>query len=233
LVDTQAAAEKGHGIDGWARTALDPARGLAQDHWLQNGMNPMGEGPAVTSDISRLIGRWKDGDRDARDRVFSLVYDELRLRARRQLHHHGAATLSPTSLVHETFLKLADGVEVSWEDRRHFLAVASLAMRQILVDHARRRLAQKRGNGVRPDVLDEATVHLDQKAAELVALDDALERLKALDERLARVVDLRFFGGLSFDEAAEVLDLSARTVKREWRKARAYLFRSLGGEATT
>jgi RNA polymerase sigma factor (TIGR02999 family) len=125
-----------------------------------------------------------------------------------------------------------DRAHVAWVDRKHFFATAALAMRQILVDHARRRVAQKRGHGVHPDLLDEATVRLDQKASELVALDDALERLKALDERLGRVVELRFFGGLSFEEVGEVLDLSARTVKREWRKARAFLFHTLCGNAT-
>jgi RNA polymerase sigma factor (TIGR02999 family) len=103
-------------------------------------------------------------------------------------------------------------------------------MRQILLDHARRRMAGKRGHGVKPAVLDETTLCLDQKAAELVALDGALLELKAVDERLSRVVDLHFFGGLSFEEAGEVLGLSSRTVKREWRKARAFLVQALGGE---
>jgi RNA polymerase sigma factor (TIGR02999 family) len=190
------------------------------------------EDPAGTTEISRLLARWREGDRDAMDRVFSLIYADLRLRARRELRRHGPATLSPTTLVHETFLKLVERAQVSWADRTHILAVASLAMRQILVDHARRRLARKRGHGVHPELLDETTIRLDEKAAELVALDDALERLKSLDERLGRVVDLRFFGGLSFEEAAEVLDLSPRTVKREWRKARAFLLHALGGDAT-
>jgi RNA polymerase sigma factor (TIGR02999 family) len=187
------------------------------------------EDPPVTSELSQLLARWRAGDPEARDRVFSHVYDELRRLARRQLRRQGVATLSPTTLVHETFLKLADQAQVSWADRPHFFAVASLAMRQILVDHARRRLALKRGHGVHPGVLDETSFGLDERAAELVALDGALERLKSLDERQARVVDLRFFGGLSFEEAGEALDLSPRTVKREWRKARAFLFNALGG----
>jgi RNA polymerase sigma factor (TIGR02999 family) len=187
---------------------------------------------AVTSEISQWLARWRAGDPDARDRVFSLIYDELRRRARRELRRH-PATLSPTTLVHETFLKLVERTRVAWADRKHFFAVASMAMRQILVDHARRRLAQKRGHGRHPDILDEATVRLDEKAADLVALDDALERLRSLDERLGRVVDLRFFGGLSFEEAGEVLELSPRTVKREWRKARAFLLHALGGDSAT
>jgi RNA polymerase sigma factor (TIGR02999 family) len=125
-----------------------------------------------------------------------------------------------------------DRAQVSWADRTHILAVASLAMRQILVDHARRRLADKRGHGLRPELLDETTIRLDEKAGELLALDDALEGLRSLDERLGRVVDLHFFGGLSFEEMAEVLAVSPRTVKRDWRKARAFLLHALGGDAT-
>jgi RNA polymerase sigma factor (TIGR02999 family) len=195
-------------------------------------MERVGEHPAAASEISRLIVRWRDGDREAMDRVFALIYADLRQRARRELRRHGPATLSPTTLVHETFLKLVDRAQVSWADRTHILAVASLAMRQILVDHARRRLADKRGQGLRPELLDETTLRLDEKAGELLALDDALERLQALDERLGRVVDLHFFGGLSFEEVADVLDVSARTVKRDWRKARAFLLHELGGGAT-
>jgi RNA polymerase sigma factor (TIGR02999 family) len=195
-------------------------------------MERMVEDPAATSEISRLIARWREGDREAMDRVFALIYAELRLRARRELRRHGPATLSPTTLVHETFLKLVDRAQVSWADRTHILAVASLAMRQILVDHARRRLADKRGHGLHPELLDETTIRLDEKAGELLALDDALEGLRSLDERLGRVVDLHFFGGLSFEEMAEVLAVSPRTVKRDWRKARAFLLHALGGDAT-
>jgi RNA polymerase sigma factor (TIGR02999 family) len=159
--------------------------------------------------------------------LFALVYAELRSCARRQLAGRRSPTLSTTALVHETFLKLVDRRQVQWADRKHFFAVASLAMRHILVDHARRRRTRRRGDGIVPDLLDESVVALDDRAEELLALDAALDRLKSMDERLSRVVELKFFGGLTFEAAAEVLDLSPRTIKREWRKARALLYEAL------
>ena len=172
----------------------------------------MNETPSPPSEISLLLARWHDGDREAMDRLFALVYEELRRRARAQLGRHGRATLDTATLVHETFLRLCERKQVDWTDRAHFFAVASLAMRQILVDRARRRLAGKRGAGARVELLDEAVVRL--------------------DERLARIVNLRFFGGLTFDEAGEALGLSGRTVKREWRKARAFLLEAVTNAAS-
>ena len=192
----------------------------------------MNETPSPPSEISLLLARWHDGDREAMDRLFALVYEELRRRARAQLGRHGRATLDTATLVHETFLRLCERKQVDWTDRAHFFAVASLAMRQILVDRARRRLAGKRGAGARVELLDEAVVRLDERASDLVALDDALQRLQVLDERLARIVNLRFFGGLTFDEAGEALGLSGRTVKREWRKARAFLLEAVTNAAS-
>jgi RNA polymerase sigma factor (TIGR02999 family) len=189
--------------------------------------------PAPASEISRLLARWNSGDREAMDRLFSLVYDELRRRARRQLGGgQRSLTLDTTALVHETFLKLVDRQQAAWSDRKHFFAVASLAMRHILVDHARMRLTERRGKGMTPDLLDEATIAIEERAEELLALDAALDQLKAVDERAARVVELKFFGGLTFEGSAEVLGLSPRTVKREWRKARAFLYEALAAGAT-
>jgi RNA polymerase sigma factor (TIGR02999 family) len=187
--------------------------------------------PAPPSEITVLLARWRTGDGEARDRLFTLVYEELRRCARWQLGGRRGATLSTTALVHETFLKLVDGRQAAWEDRKHFFSVASLAMRHILVDHARKRLTARRGNGVTPEILDETSITLDDRAEELVALDAALDRLKSIDERGARVVELKFFGGLTFESTAEVLDLSPRTVKRDWRKARAFLYQALSAEA--
>ena len=167
------------------------------------------------------------GDEQARQQFFALVYQDLRRRARGHLRGYPAATLSPTTLVPEALLRLFGATRLSWEDRAHFFSVASLAMRQILVDNARRRLSKKRNHGIRPLDLDEAAVRLEERAAELVALDEALARLRAVDERLGRIVDLRFFGGLSFEEAGEVLELSPRTVKREWCRARVFLYEAL------
>ena len=187
----------------------------------------MGEVPSSMSEISLLLAGWRGGDREAMERLFTVVYGELRRRARQQLERYRPAPLSTTTLVHETFLKLVDQSKARWVDRTHFFAVASLAMRHILVDCARKRLRKKRGGGLRPELLDEAAIRLDERASELDALDLALDRLKVVDERLSRVVELRFFGGLSFEEAAEVLEISPRTIRRDWRKARALLYEAL------
>ena len=178
-------------------------------------------------DITHLLAALRDGDRTALDRLFPLVYRELHDRAHRQLmHRRPGDTLSTTALVHEAYLKLTDSAHQSYHDRVHFFAVASRAMRQILVDYARRMAAAKRGGG-RAVSLDPDQLGDPGRAEELIALDEALARLEALDERLARTVEMRFFGGLSVEEAAEALGVSPRTVKRDWRKARAFLFEAI------
>ena len=177
----------------------------------------------ANTDITGLLAAWRHGDRAAFDKLLPLVYDELRFLARRQLAGQYRRTLQTTDLVHDAYLKLAAHSRLNIQDRRHFFAIAARAMRQLVVDHARRQTAQKRGGPGRDLLLDEGQVALDEKADEIVALDEALDRLAAVDERLSRVVELRFFAGLSVEEAAEVLDSSPRTVKRDWRKARAFL----------
>ncbi len=179
-----------------------------------------------TAEITSLLVDLRAGDRSALDRLFDLVYRDLHARAKRQLGPRSAgATLDTTSLVHETYLKLADAAHLALEDRRHFFAVAARAMRQIAVDHARRNAAQKRGGGAFAVSLDEEGIAAaEAKPADLVALDRALEKLTELDERLARTVELRYFAGLSVEETAEVMGISERTVKRDWRKARAFLY---------
>ena len=178
-------------------------------------------------EITALLTALKEGDRSALDRLFPLVYAELRDRAHHQLaRRRPGDTLSTTALVHEAYLKLTASAHQTYEDRVHFFAVASRAMRQILVDYARRTTAAKRGGG-HPVTLDPEAVADPGRAEELLALDEALNQLEALDERLARMVELRFFGGLSVEETADALAVSPRTVKRDWRKARAFLYQNV------
>ena len=178
-------------------------------------------------DVTELLSASSRGDREARERLFSLVYGELRALAHRQLRRAvPGETMNTTALVHEAYLKIARPGGTA-RDRGHFFAIAARAMRQILVDQARERTAQKRGGGQRLEVLHEEAVTLDARAGEIVALDGALERLAALDERLSHLVELRFFAGLSVEETAEVLSVSDRTVKRDWRKARTFLHHAL------
>jgi RNA polymerase sigma factor (TIGR02999 family) len=178
--------------------------------------------------ITELLLSLRAGRSEAMTRLFPLVYDELRRIAHCHLLGQGEGhTLGTTGLVHEAYLRLADQTRVEWNDRRHFYAAASRAMRHILVDHARRHYAVKRGGG-RPVIeLVEGTVAVEERAELLVALDEALQRLEALDERLGRVVECRFFAGLSEEETAEVLGVTARTVRRDWTKAKGWLYREL------
>jgi RNA polymerase sigma factor (TIGR02999 family) len=189
------------------------------------------EAPPDPGEITRLLVSISEGDRDALNRLFPVVYAELRALAHRQLAHiRPGDTLQTTALVHEAYLKLLGTARPEWHDRRHFFAVASRAMRQISVDYARTQSAQKRGGDTPALTLDEARLPVADRAPELVLLDQALTELESLSERPARVVELRFFGGLSVEETAAVMDLSERTVKREWQKARAFLFDALRRE---
>ncbi|MGE0441193.1 MAG: sigma-70 family RNA polymerase sigma factor [Gemmatimonadales bacterium] len=181
--------------------------------------------------VTQLLSRVASGEEGALDQLFPLVYAELRraaegaLRAERPGH-----TLQPTALVHEAYLKLVGG-SIPSRDRGHFLSIAARAMRQILVDHARRRRAAKRGAGEAPVPLEIEVAGAGMPVDELIALDDALERLSAVNPRLRRVVELRYFGGLSEEEIATILEVTTRTVQRDWTKARAWLYREVyGGE---
>ena len=163
--------------------------------------------------------------------AFEASYGELRRLARRQLRRlRPGQTLTTTALVHEAFVKLVKG-PVTAEDRSHFLALAARAMRQILVDYARRRASGKRGGGARPATLDGDSIPVEALADEMLGIDRALTHLEILDERLARLVEWRFFGGMTEDEVAVALGVTARTVRRDWQKARAFLFRELSSEA--
>jgi RNA polymerase sigma factor (TIGR02999 family) len=166
---------------------------------------------------------------EALDEVLPLVYRELHRTAQRALALRPSDTLSATALVNELYLKLAGSDHVAWRDRAHFLAVAAVTMRHVLVDRARRRVAKKRGGVRRAVTLDEGVLAAETDAASLLDLHDALDRLAALDERLARVVECRFFGGMSEQEIAEALFVTERTVRRDWVKARALLLHALTG----
>ena len=184
-------------------------------------------------DITGLLQAWRDGDAAALAALTPLVYGELRRVAeqhmRRERPDH---TLQATALVHEAFLRLTGGASPAWEDRAHFFKAAARIMRHVLVDHARARgYAKRGGGGLRISIEDGAAAVLAaERAPDLVALDEALERLERLDPRQHQVVELRFFGGLSVEETAEALGVSAITVKRDWRSARAWLFAELGGQ---
>ncbi len=180
--------------------------------------------------LTQLLQAWQQGNAPAGEQLVPLVYAELRRIARIKLGgERGGHTLQPTALVHEAWLRLMQQHGADWQNRGQFFAIATQAMRRILVDHARRRQAAKRGSGEPVANIDELAAVLVSPVPDdqLVALDAALERLAAFDPRLARVVELRFFGGLSVEETAEVLDLSATTVKREWATARLWLFRAI------
>jgi RNA polymerase sigma factor (TIGR02999 family) len=184
----------------------------------------------TSGDITQLLLDIRTGRSDARDRLLGEVYEQLRGMAHRRLTG-GAQTLSTTDLVHEVYLKLFDRSRLEISDRRHFFAVAAMAMRQIVIDHARRRQARKRGGGLQRLDLESPDVSVEDHTEELLSLDVALRRLSEMDERLGRVVELRFFGGFTVEETAEVLDVDPRTIKRDWRKARALLYSELGGSA--
>jgi RNA polymerase sigma-70 factor (ECF subfamily) len=181
-----------------------------------------------TQDVTHLLIRWSNGDAEALDALMPLVYEELRRLAQHYLGREKAGhTLSSTALVHEAYLRLVTQKEVTWQNRAHFFGVASRMMRRILVDHARRHAYAKRGGGAMTLSLDEALAAGKPREMDLVALDDALDTLAKLDERQSRMVELRFFGGLSIEETSEVLGVSAPTVKREWATARAWLYREI------
>ena len=200
-------------------------------------MDPQTLGATASGEITGLLAASRQGDGDATHRLMTLVYDELRAMARRQLRHRRPGqTITTTALVHEAYLKLIDQHGATWQDRSHFFAVASLAMRHILVDSARRRVAKKRGGEDVRVALDEFRASGDEadpeaRAVEILAVDRALTSLAELDGRLSRLVELRFFAGLTEEETAEVMGTSERTVRRDWRKARAFLFQALGGQA--
>ena len=184
-----------------------------------------------SAEVTALLTEWSRGDQAALERLLPHIYDECRRIASRQLRHeHREHTLSPTGLVHETYLRLVDQRNATWENRGQFFGVVARVMRRILVDYARARFAKKRGGGAILVSLEAASDESgDASIADIVAIDEALERLAAHDPDQVRIIELRFFAGLSVEETARVLDRSPRTIKREWRLAKAWLYRELQG----
>ena len=208
-------------LRGTTRSLCALIRPAAADRPDDDGMSDPGDS------FTLLLSAWNRGDRAARDRLMRLVYDELHAVAgsylRRERFDH---TLQATALVNEAYLRLAGGVRIEWRDRAHFFRAAAQAMRRILVDHARGLKAAKRGHG-RKLSLDETRLITPSRDLDLLDLDRALETLSQFDERQSKLVELRFFAGLTVEEAADVLELSTATVKREWRTAKAWLRREL------
>lgn len=204
-----------------------------EERWapLPTGLTMPDTGSSSTSDeeVTVLLRRWSDGDEQALDRLMPLVYDQLRGVAHRRLEGERTGhTLQTTALVHEAYARIADA-DLRWEDRAHFFALAARTMRRILVDYARARMAAKRGGDADPVSLDELSVELpdEGREANVVALHDALELLEAQDERKARVIEAHIFGGLTYEETGKALGISAATVDRDLRMARAWLAREL------
>lgn len=186
----------------------------------------------VTGDITQLLLRWRGGDGSALELLMPLVYDELRRLARQCMRRERAGqTLQTTALVNEAYLRLVNSSRVDWHDRAHFFAIAAQLMRRVMVDEARRRHYRKRGGEVTRVALDEALVAAPQPEVDLLALNEALERLAQFAPRKCRVVEMRFFAGLTIDETGAVLGISADIVKREWRTAKLWLLNELSGDA--
>lgn len=179
-------------------------------------------------EVTQILHDWSGGDANAPERLMPLVYDEMRRLARSFLaRERGGHTLQPTALVNEAYLRLVDQTRVNWQNRAHFYGIASSMMRRVLIDHARAHATEKRGGAAIHLSLEDIQVPREQRAASFVALDEALERLAQFDERKCKVVEMRFFGGLSDEEIAQVLGVTTRTVLRDWKKARLWLYREL------
>ena len=195
---------------------------------LREGEGPT-DGRAAKDQVAELLRAWSAGDTSALERLTPIVYDELHRLARRYMKgERPGHSLQTTALVNEAYLRLVDYTRMQWQDRAHFFAVSAQVMRRILIEHARRH-NQKRGGGVAHVSLEEAASVGSNRAGDLVALDDAMNTLAQLDPRKAQVVDMRFFGGLSVDETADVLKVSPATVMRDWISAKAWLYRELAG----
>lgn len=179
-------------------------------------------------EVTQILHDWSGGDPQAPERLMPFVYDELRRLARAFLsRERGGHTLQPTALVHEAYVRLVDQTRVDWQNRAHFYGIASRMMRRVLIDHARAHVTDKRGGAAVHLSLEDVQVPVEQRAASFLALDEALVRLARMDERKSSVVEMRFFGGMTDEEIAEALGVTTRTVLRDWKKARLWLYREL------
>lgn len=184
------------------------------------------------SEITQVLHEWNSGDERARERLIPFVYDELRRQARRMMSaERRGHTLQPTALVHEAFMRLSAESGIEWKNRSHFFGIASRLMRQILIDHARLHATAKRGNRAIHFSLDDVQIPAEERADSLLVLNDVLDRLEKFDEQQAKIVEMRFFGGMSNAEIAENLDISERTVVRDWQAARLWLCRELNSDS--
>jgi RNA polymerase sigma factor (TIGR02999 family) len=184
--------------------------------------------PTLPNEVTQLLIDWSHGDKAALEQLIPLVHAELRHLARHYMGRENPGhTLQTSALLNEAYIRLVDQQNVPWQNRAHFFAVSAQVMRHILIDHARSHAYSKRGGGARKVPLDEAMTLNDQRAEELVALDDALNLLAAMDPRKSQIIELRFFGGLSIEETAEAMNISPITVTREWRSAKAWLLREM------
>jgi RNA polymerase sigma factor (TIGR02999 family) len=190
----------------------------------------MAKDPPQKHEISQLLDAWSSGNQSALDELYPLVYDELhRLASRYMSRERKGHTLQTTALINEAYVRLVDQRNIHWANRSHFFAISAQIMRRILIDHARRHAYAKRGGGQHPVTLDETATLQVERAAEMIRLDDALQSLAEIDPRRSRVVELRYFGGLSNEEIAETLKISPNTVTRDWNMARAWLYQELAG----
>ncbi len=183
------------------------------------------------SEITRILHDWNNGDDEAKELLLPFVYNELRQRAKFLMSgERSNHTLQPTALVHEAFLRVSGLNEITWNDRKHFFRFVSQIMRQILVDYARQRAADKRGNTAIHFSTDDLQIPMEERASAIIRLDEALAELKTVDERKANIVEMKYFGGMTSSEIAEALELSERTVGREWQEAKFWLYRELNRE---
>ncbi len=188
--------------------------------------------PSAIDDVNQLLLEWGNGDQQAQEKLLPLIYNELRRLAHNFLYHERPGhTLQTTALVHEAYLKLIDQKDVRWQNRAHFFAISAQAMRRILIDSARRHTADKRGGKAEKVSLEEVALVCVNPDSNLLALDEALNKLAQIDSQQSRIVELRYFGGLTIEETGQVMNLSPATVKREWAMARAWLYEAIAGGA--